>query len=227
MHPGLERGVDYTDYRPDRVAMQDATAQMAVLQFMLMVPGVQDADFSSLDTIVYGASPISEEVLARSIATFGARFWQAYGLTETTGSVVNLAPADHDLDGPNRHRLRSCGVAGPGVELRIDHWQGLHRHDEAASRRLVEWADVVVCEWAGPNAVWYARHKRPGQRLVVRLHATALGGRLRLLLPTATVLSVSATAALRASGRSAKQSRAVVDQAAAVALLQGVLDGGA
>ena len=39
--------------------------------------------------------------------------------------------------------------------------------------------------------------------------------------------TVSATAALRASGRSAKQSRAVVDQAAAVALLQGVLDGGA
>ncbi|MBY5161666.1 aconitate hydratase [Salsipaludibacter albus] len=32
---GLDRGVDYTDYRPDRVAMQDATAQMAVLQFML------------------------------------------------------------------------------------------------------------------------------------------------------------------------------------------------
>ena len=91
----------------------------AVLQFMLMVPGVDDADFSSLDTLVYGASPISEEVLARSIATFGARFWQAYGLTETTGAVVNLAPEDHDLSGPNRHRLRSCGVAGPGVELRI------------------------------------------------------------------------------------------------------------
>jgi aconitate hydratase len=31
---GLERGVDYGDYRPDRVAMQDATAQMALLQFM-------------------------------------------------------------------------------------------------------------------------------------------------------------------------------------------------
>ena len=36
----------------------------------------------------------------RSVATFGARFWQAYGLTETTGAVVNLAPEDHDLDGP-------------------------------------------------------------------------------------------------------------------------------
>ncbi len=38
--------------------------------------------------------------------------------------------------------------------------------------------------------------------------------------------TVSATAALRASGRSSRRRRAVVDQAAAVALLQGVLDGG-
>lgn len=36
--------------------------------------------------------------------------------------------------------------------------------------------------------------------------------------------TVAAHAALRASGRSAKRSRGVVDQAAAVALLQGVLD---
>ena len=32
---GLARGEDYGDFRPDRVAMQDATAQMALLQFML------------------------------------------------------------------------------------------------------------------------------------------------------------------------------------------------
>ena len=30
----FERGVTYNDLRPDRVAMQDATAQMALLQFM-------------------------------------------------------------------------------------------------------------------------------------------------------------------------------------------------
>ncbi|MCW2598532.1 MAG: Holliday junction resolvase RuvX [Frankiales bacterium] len=36
--------------------------------------------------------------------------------------------------------------------------------------------------------------------------------------------TVAATAALRASGKRGKQARAVVDQAAAVALLQGVLD---
>jgi long-chain acyl-CoA synthetase len=91
----------------------------AVFQLMLAVPGVDHADFSSLHTLVYGASPISEDVLARSVATFKCKFWQAYGLTETTGAVVNLPPADHDPSGPNRHRLRSCGLPGPGVEVRI------------------------------------------------------------------------------------------------------------
>ncbi len=92
----------------------------AVLAFMLMVPGVADADYSSLKIVVYGASPISEDVLAKCVEMFKpCKFWQAYGLTETTGAVVNLAPEDHDVSGPNRHRLRSCGQPGPGVEIRI------------------------------------------------------------------------------------------------------------
>ena len=88
----------------------------AALQFMLMVPGIEDADFSSLQIMVYGASPISEAVLRKSIEVFKCKFWQAYGMTESTGTVVNLPPEDHDLSGPNTHRLRSCGVAGPGVD---------------------------------------------------------------------------------------------------------------
>ncbi len=91
----------------------------AVLQFLLIVPGADQADYSSLRVVVYGASPISEEVLAKSVAMLGCKFWQAYGLTETTGAIVNLSPEDHDPTGPKRHLLRSCGRAGPGVELRI------------------------------------------------------------------------------------------------------------
>jgi glycosyltransferase involved in cell wall biosynthesis len=56
------------------------------------------------------------------------------------------------------------------VELRIDHVRSFRRQDEAASRELVDWADTIVCEWASPVAAWYSRHKRTGQRLVVRLH---------------------------------------------------------
>jgi long-chain acyl-CoA synthetase len=91
----------------------------AVLQFMLMVPGVAEMDFSNLRTIVYGASPISVEVLSKSIETFGCDFIQACGLTETTGAIVCLMPEDHDPHGPNAHRLRAAGKPMAGVELRI------------------------------------------------------------------------------------------------------------
>ena len=47
---------------------------------------------------------------------------------------------------------------------------------------------------------------------------------VELRLVDERLTTVSAAAALRASGRTSRTSRAVVDQAAAVALLQGVLD---
>jgi glycosyltransferase involved in cell wall biosynthesis len=58
----------------------------------------------------------------------------------------------------------------PDLEVRVDQWAALGKHDPDASRELAGWADVVVCEWCGPNAVWYSRHKRRGSRLLVRLH---------------------------------------------------------
>lgn len=62
----------------------------------------------------------------------------------------------------------------PGIELRVDHVKNFARHDEAVSRELAQWADTVVCEWASPVAAFYSRAKRPGQRLVVRLHRAEL-----------------------------------------------------
>jgi long-chain acyl-CoA synthetase len=91
----------------------------AVLQFMLAVPGIDDRDFSALGSFLYGAAPISETVLAAAVRTFGCEFLQAYGLTETTGTVAILPAADHDPDGPHRHRLRAAGRAVPGTEIRV------------------------------------------------------------------------------------------------------------
>ncbi|HEU5082552.1 MAG TPA: fatty acid--CoA ligase [Acidimicrobiales bacterium] len=91
----------------------------AVFQFMLMMPNVNEGDYSSLKFLVYGASPITEEVLAASVKTFGCKFAQAYGLTETTGAIVTLPPEDHDPDGPNKHRLRAAGKPNDNVELKI------------------------------------------------------------------------------------------------------------
>ena len=40
----------------------------------------------------------------------------------------------------------------------------------SASQELLDWADVVICEWCGPNAVWYSQQSGPDSRLLVRLH---------------------------------------------------------
>ena len=91
----------------------------ALLQFALAMPNIGTTDFSSLELIAYGASPISESVLEGAIKAFKCPFMQVYGLTETTGVVTVLGPEDHDLSSVNKGRLRSCGKPFTGIELRI------------------------------------------------------------------------------------------------------------
>jgi aconitate hydratase len=89
-HGGLERGVDYTDYRPDRVAMQDATAQMAILQFMtaglpeVAVPTTVHCDHLiqahvGADADLTIANEANREVydfLSSASQKYGMGFWQ-------------------------------------------------------------------------------------------------------------------------------------------------------
>jgi long-chain acyl-CoA synthetase len=91
----------------------------AVLMFLLAAPDLATADLGSLRTVFYGASPISEDVLVRSMAALGCDFAQVYGLTETTGAITSLMPADHDPAGPRAGLLRSAGRPFDHVELRI------------------------------------------------------------------------------------------------------------
>ncbi|WP_434986151.1 glycosyltransferase [Vreelandella zhaodongensis] len=58
-----------------------------------------------------------------------------------------------------------------GIRVLLDFWTGHNQHNETASKRLVRQADTVFCEWTLGNAIWYAKHKREGQKLVGRLHA--------------------------------------------------------
>jgi long-chain acyl-CoA synthetase len=89
----------------------------ALLQFILDLPGIDDADLSSVRSFVYGGSPISEVVLRRGMERLGCQFLQLYGLTEAGGSTCQLAPEDHDLDRP--HLLRSCGRPLPWIDVRV------------------------------------------------------------------------------------------------------------
>jgi aconitate hydratase len=81
-----QRGVSYVDFRPDRVAMQDATAQMALLQFMqagrerVAVPSTVHCDHLILAQ--HGAKADLEKALSssREVFDFLASVSNKYGI---------------------------------------------------------------------------------------------------------------------------------------------------
>ena len=123
----------------------------AVLQFLQIVPNAHDHDLSSMQLVAYGASPITEQVLRDAMAQFAtAKFVQVYGLTETTGAVVQLDAADHDPE--NRPELlRSAGKPYPWIQLRV---VGADGEDVAPGEIGEIWmkgVQVMVGYWNNPE----------------------------------------------------------------------------
>jgi aconitate hydratase len=88
--PKIRRGTDYSDFTPDRIAMQDATAQMALLQLMVTekdrvsVPATVHCDHlitgrSGADADLKSALEINNEVyefLASVCSKYDIGFWK-------------------------------------------------------------------------------------------------------------------------------------------------------
>jgi acyl-CoA synthetase (AMP-forming)/AMP-acid ligase II len=84
------------------------------------VPDIVERDWSALKMLMYGASPIAEDILRRTVSCFGCDIYQAYGLTETTAILTLLGAGEHRraLAGET-HLLLAAGRALPGTEIRI------------------------------------------------------------------------------------------------------------
>ncbi len=54
--------------------------------------------------------------------------------------------------------------------VKVDEWTGHNMHDEQKSQELLQWADIIFCEWLLGNAVWYSKHKSSYQTLLIRAH---------------------------------------------------------
>ncbi len=90
----------------------------AALQMVVQHPRAADTDFSALRYLMYGAAPMPLELLKQAVRTMpNANFLQAYGMTETSGTISLLPPEDHVLDG--NERMRSAGKAVPGAEIEV------------------------------------------------------------------------------------------------------------
>ena len=104
----------------DTVEKHDITATFLVpvmIYPLLDHPRAATADLSSLETLVYGASPISPTRLAEGVEKWGQIFFQCFGQTEAPMALTHLKKKEHDLSKPKR--FASCGRPSPWVHLAL------------------------------------------------------------------------------------------------------------
>ena len=121
----------------------------AIILFLLNHPNVGNTDFSSLRQVLYGASPIAEDTLKKAIDVMGCDFWQVYGLTETTGLGTTMRPEDHD---PKKGKLRSCGRAYPGIDIKIVDEKNNEVEDGQVGEILIKGQCVMKGYWNKEDA---------------------------------------------------------------------------
>jgi fatty-acyl-CoA synthase len=80
-------------------------------------PGLTEFDVSSMQTIFYGASPISPSRLRAAIAHFGPIFFQFYGQAEAMTTMTVMRRSEHDIS--SDRRLASCGRPVPEVAVKL------------------------------------------------------------------------------------------------------------
>jgi fatty-acyl-CoA synthase len=89
----------------------------SMIYALLDHPRFAEADLSSLETVFYGASPMSPARLKEAMARLGPIFFQFYGQTECPQTVCVLRKEEHDPDNPER--LASCGRPVPWVRVAL------------------------------------------------------------------------------------------------------------
>ena len=80
-------------------------------------PRYATADMSSMETIFYGASPMSPAKLTQAIEHWGPVFFQFFGQTEAPMVITHLKKHEHELSKPER--LASCGRPVPWMHVAL------------------------------------------------------------------------------------------------------------
>ena len=80
-------------------------------------PRLTEFDVSSMQTIFYGASPISPSRLRAAIEHFGPIFFQFYGQAEAMTTITVMRRNEHDTS--SDLRLASCGRPVPEVAVKL------------------------------------------------------------------------------------------------------------
>ena len=132
----------------EREKVNHAFLAPAIILMLMRSPKIETADLSSMKGLSYGASPISEDLLARAQERFSCQFVQFYGMTETSGAGTYLPNEAH---APSLGKLRSCGAAWPGVEVKVVDLDGRETPRGAVGEVLIRGPVVMKGYWNRPE----------------------------------------------------------------------------
>ncbi|HWA67183.1 MAG TPA: long-chain fatty acid--CoA ligase [Mycobacteriales bacterium] len=131
--------------------VSDVLLVPTMIQMVTDAPSLPDYHVTSLERIIYGASPIDDDLLARAMKAFpNVSFSQAYGMTELSPVATMLSAQDH-LDELNPHRRRSAGRAAPHAMVTIVRDDGSVADTGEVGEIVVAGPHVMLGYWRRPD----------------------------------------------------------------------------
>jgi acyl-CoA synthetase (AMP-forming)/AMP-acid ligase II len=129
----------------------------AVIAMLVQHAIATRADFSSVRTLAYGASPVADALIEQAQTVFSnASLWQLYGLTESGGSGgAVLSPEMHD---PALGKRRSCGKPPPGTAAQVIGPAGEQLAAGQVGELVIRVPDIMKDYWRNAQATAAAFH---------------------------------------------------------------------
>jgi long-chain acyl-CoA synthetase len=131
---------------------RDRVTHLLLVPTMIQPAMKKPRDPGSLQTIIYGASPITEAVLDRAMAALpSVSFVQAYGMTELS-PLATINPARyHAVENRHLGKLRSAGRASFCTEVRIVDPEGRELPRGEVGEVAVRGPNVMLGYWNKPQ----------------------------------------------------------------------------
>lgn len=112
-------------------------------------PRTRSADLSGLETVVYGASPMSPSRLVEALDLFGDIFVQLYGQAEAPQLITRLSKRDHATR--QSEVLQSAGYPNPGTTVSIRDSDGVPLPTGEVGELCVRGPVVMSGYWGLPD----------------------------------------------------------------------------
>ncbi len=123
-----------------------------MIQMLVTHPMFSKTDLSSLQLLIYGASPMPEELLRTAMRALPqCRFLQGYGQTELSPVATILPPEYHTLEGPTAGKLTSAGRAVSCCEVEVVNAEGLEVPRGTVGEIRVRGFNTMLGYWNKPE----------------------------------------------------------------------------